>query len=102
MPPQKETLFRTPAPSPARSLLLAAAVGVAAGLAVHPYTFRVDDYNKAKYPDYAAEVKQFVNLYKIDGFFTDQAWLNILKFSFRNSGAHDQLVAIHDRHENLV
>jgi len=43
------------------------------GLLVHPYTFRVDDYNKAKYKDYDEEVQHFVNVYKIDGFFTDQA-----------------------------
>ncbi len=42
-------------------------------LAVHPYTFRVDDFNKAKYPDYDAELRQFLSAYRIDGFFTDQA-----------------------------
>ncbi len=43
------------------------------GLVVHPYTFRVDDYNKAKYPSFEKEIRQFVKIYKIDGFFTDQA-----------------------------
>jgi glycerophosphoryl diester phosphodiesterase len=42
-------------------------------LAVHPYTFRADDFNDANYPDYDAELRQFLTVYKIDGFFTDQA-----------------------------
>ena len=42
-------------------------------LVVHPYTFRADDYNKAKYGSYEEEVKQFVGTYHVDGFFTDHA-----------------------------
>ncbi len=41
-------------------------------LAVHPYTFRTDDYNDGKYDSYEAELRQFLVAYKIDGFFTDQ------------------------------
>jgi glycerophosphoryl diester phosphodiesterase len=44
----------------------------AANLAVHPYTFRTDAYNKSKYDSYEAELRQFLTVYKIDGFFTDQ------------------------------
>lgn len=42
-------------------------------LKVHPYTFRVDDYNNAKYASYEAELRQFLDKYGIDGFFTDHA-----------------------------
>jgi glycerophosphoryl diester phosphodiesterase len=43
----------------------------ARGLKVHPYTFRADQYNKAKYGSYEEEVAEFVGGYKVDGFFTD-------------------------------
>ncbi len=43
----------------------------ARGLAVHPYTFRVDDFDGKKYAAYEFEVQQFVYVYKVDGFFTD-------------------------------
>ncbi len=43
----------------------------ARNLKVHPYTFRVDDYNKAKYASYEEELRQFLDKYGIDGFFTD-------------------------------
>jgi glycerophosphoryl diester phosphodiesterase len=43
----------------------------ARGLAVHPYTFRVDNFNGAMYAAYELEIQKFVNVYKVDGFFTD-------------------------------
>lgn len=40
-------------------------------LKVHPYTFRTDDYNRSKYGSFSGEVQHFIDVYKIDGFFTD-------------------------------
>lgn len=41
------------------------------GLAVHPYTLRLDFFPSDKYADGKAEMKQFFFGYDVDGFFTD-------------------------------
>ncbi len=43
----------------------------ARGLKVHPYTFRADQHNKAKYGSFEEEVAEFIGAYGVDGFFTD-------------------------------
>ncbi len=42
------------------------------GLAVHPYTFRADQVGKG-HDDFASEVRRFIEVYKVDGLFSDQA-----------------------------
>jgi len=43
----------------------------ARGLAVHPYTFRADQLPKKKYATFDDELKQFYDVYQVDGVFTD-------------------------------
>lgn len=43
----------------------------ARNLAVHPYTFRADQFSKKKYRTFDDELKQFYEVYKVDGVFTD-------------------------------
>ena len=42
-------------------------------LAVHPYTFRADDFNARDFDSFESELETFLVTYRIDGFFTDQA-----------------------------